>query len=50
MVGAAGELPAVLGDVLENGDLLLMMGAGDIGQVAQHVATRGFVAVDGEAQ
>ena len=50
VVGAAGELPAVLGDVLENGDLLLMMGAGDIGQVAQHVATRGFVAVDGEAQ
>ena len=50
VVGAAGELPAVLGDVLENGDRLLMMGAGDIGQVAQHVATRGFVAVDGEAQ
>ena len=50
VVGAAGELPAVLGDVLENGDLLLMMGAGDIGQVAQHVATRGFVAADGEAQ
>ena len=50
VVGAAGELPAVLGDVLENGDLLLMMGAGDIGQVAQHVATRGFVSVDGEAQ
>ena len=50
VVGAAGELPAVLGDVLENGDLLLMMGAGDIGQVAQHVATRGFVTVDGEAQ
>ena len=50
VVGAAGELPAVLGDVLENGDLLLMRGAGDIGQVAQHVATRGFVSVDGEAQ
>ena len=44
VVGAASELPAVLGDVLEDGDLLLMMGAGDIGQVAQHVAMHGFVA------
>jgi len=43
VVGAASELPGVLGDVLENGDLLLMMGAGDIGQAAQHVATHGFV-------
>jgi UDP-N-acetylmuramate--alanine ligase len=43
VVGAASELPGVLGDVLENGDLLLMMGAGDIGQAAQQVATHGFV-------
>ena len=42
VVGSAAELPAVLGDVLEGGDLLLMMGAGDIGQAAQHVASRGF--------
>ena len=45
VVGGASELPTVLGDVLENGDLLLMMGAGDIGQVAQHVAMHGFTAV-----
>src|SRR5690606_17373762 len=45
VVGGASELPTVLGDVLENGDLLLMMGAGDIGQAAQHVAMHGFTAV-----
>ncbi|GAB2625326.1 UDP-N-acetylmuramate--L-alanine ligase [Novilysobacter erysipheiresistens] len=49
VVGAVGELPAVLGDVLEDGDLLLMMGAGDIGQAAQHVAMHGFVAPNGDA-
>ncbi|MGH8085523.1 MAG: UDP-N-acetylmuramate--L-alanine ligase [Lysobacter sp.] len=49
VVGGAGELPAVLGDVLEDGDLLLMMGAGDIGQAAQHVAMHGFVAANGDA-
>ncbi|MDQ3206154.1 MAG: UDP-N-acetylmuramate--L-alanine ligase [Pseudomonadota bacterium] len=43
VVGSAGELPAVLGDILEDGDLLLMMGAGDIGQAAQQVAAHGFV-------
>ncbi len=48
VIGAASELPAVLGDVLEDGDLLLMMGAGDIGQAAQQVAMHGFFAADGE--
>ncbi|MGY0797690.1 UDP-N-acetylmuramate--L-alanine ligase [Lysobacter sp. A286] len=43
VVGAAHELPSVLGDVLEDGDLLLLMGAGDIGQAAQQIATHGFV-------
>ncbi|MCM2335780.1 MAG: UDP-N-acetylmuramate--L-alanine ligase, partial [Pseudomonas sp.] len=42
VVGGAGELSGVLGDVLRDGDLLLMMGAGDIGAAAQAVATRGF--------
>jgi UDP-N-acetylmuramate--alanine ligase len=42
VVGSAGELPAVLGDVLQDGDLLLVMGAGDIGQVANELATNGF--------
>jgi len=29
-------------DVLKDGDLLLVMGAGDIGHVASDIATRGF--------
>ncbi|MDV3254900.1 MAG: UDP-N-acetylmuramate--L-alanine ligase [Lysobacter sp.] len=49
VVGSARELPQVLGDVLEDGDLLLMMGAGDIGQAAQYVATHGFTAIEGDA-
>ncbi|MEG3192737.1 UDP-N-acetylmuramate--L-alanine ligase [Lysobacter sp. D1-1-M9] len=44
VVGSAGDLPGVLGDVLEDGDLLLLMGAGDIGQAAQQVAMGGFAA------
>jgi len=32
----------VLPDVLQDGDLLLMMGAGDIGAVATHIAVEGF--------
>src|SRR5690606_18966398 len=35
VIGPVSELPAVLADVLEDGDLLLLMGAGDIGQAAQ---------------
>ena len=34
----AGVLP----DVLQDGDLLLMMGAGDIGAMATHLAVEGF--------
>jgi UDP-N-acetylmuramate--alanine ligase len=49
VVGSARELPQLLGDVLEDGDLLLMMGAGDIGQAAQYVATHGFTAIEGDA-
>jgi UDP-N-acetylmuramate--alanine ligase len=44
VVGPASELAAVLADVLEDGDLLLLMGAGDIGQAAQQISTQGFVA------
>jgi len=47
VVGGAEELQSVLADVLEDGDLLLMMGAGDIGQAAQQVATQGFTAREG---
>jgi len=48
VVGKASELAAVLPDVLQDGDLLLMMGAGDIGAVASHIAVEGFKA-EGEA-
>ena len=47
VVGSAGDLPAVLPDVLRDGDLLLVMGAGDIGHTAQELATAGFGAPDG---
>ena len=42
VVGGAQELAAVLPDVLRDGDLLLLMGAGDIGHAAQHLAAHGF--------
>ena len=42
VVGAAQELRDVLPDVLRDGDLLLMMGAGDIGHAAQQLAELGF--------
>lgn len=43
VVGSTAELPEVLTDVLRDGDLLMLMGAGDIGHVAQHIAANGFV-------
>ena len=45
VVGSAGELAAVLPDVLLDGDLLLLMGAGDIGHAAQQLAAHGFEGV-----
>ncbi|MFC0676954.1 UDP-N-acetylmuramate--L-alanine ligase [Lysobacter korlensis] len=42
VVGGAGDLRAVLPDVLHDGDLLLVMGAGDIGHAAQQIAVHGF--------
>jgi UDP-N-acetylmuramate--alanine ligase len=42
LVASAAELPAVLPDLLQDGDLLLVMGAGDIGQVASQIASSGF--------
>ncbi|MDH5833020.1 UDP-N-acetylmuramate--L-alanine ligase [Luteimonas kalidii] len=42
VVGSAQELRDVLPDVLQDGDLLLMMGAGDIGHAAQQLARDGF--------
>ncbi len=42
VVGSAAELPEALSSVLRDGDLLLMMGAGDIGQVAQLLARDGL--------
>src|SRR5690606_35680406 len=42
VVNGPGDLRGVLPDILEDGDLLLVMGAGDIGQVAQQLAAEGF--------
>ena len=42
VVGKASDLASVLPDVLRDGDLLLLMGAGDIGHVAQQIAAGGF--------
>ena len=42
VVGGPGDLAGVLPDVLQDGDLLLLMGAGDIGAAAQQLATQGF--------
>jgi UDP-N-acetylmuramate--alanine ligase len=45
VVNGAADLARVLPDVLEADDLLLMMGAGDIGHAAQHIAAQGFEGV-----
>ena len=42
VVNGASDLTDVLPDVLGDGDLLLMMGAGDIGHAAQQIAANGF--------
>jgi len=42
VVSQVAELAAVLPDVLQDGDLLLLMGAGDIGHIAQQIAAQGF--------
>jgi len=42
VVSGAADLAGVLPDVLNDGDLLLMMGAGDIGHAAQQIAAHGF--------
>mgnify|MGYP006204534109 CR=1 FL=1 len=44
--GPARELPGVLADVLHDGDLLLVMGAGDIGGVVAELATNGIHGVN----
>ena len=42
VVGSASELPDALSSLLRDGDLLLVMGAGDIGQVSQLLAHNGL--------
>ena len=42
VVGSAREIAQVLPGVLHDGDLLLVMGAGDIGHVANDIASKGF--------
>ncbi|MGH8031017.1 MAG: UDP-N-acetylmuramate--L-alanine ligase [Luteimonas sp.] len=46
VVGGAGDLRAVLPDILRDGDLLLLMGAGDIGHAAQQLSADGFAGGD----
>jgi UDP-N-acetylmuramate--alanine ligase len=43
VVGSAQDLREVLPDILHDGDLVLMMGAGDIGHAAQQLAGQGFM-------
>jgi UDP-N-acetylmuramate--alanine ligase len=43
VAGPAKALPRMLGDVLKDGDLLLMMGAGDIGAVSNELAQHGLI-------
>lgn len=42
VVGSAKQLDGVLNELLQDGDLLLMMGAGDIGAAAQAIGNNGF--------
>ena len=42
VVEKSAALRSVLPDILQDGDLLLVMGAGDIGGVAQQLASEGF--------
>ncbi|MDR6991161.1 UDP-N-acetylmuramate--L-alanine ligase [Luteimonas sp. 3794] len=46
VVNGADELAGVLPDILQDGDLLLMMGAGDIGAAVQKLAQAGFQAAE----
>ncbi|HEV7269642.1 UDP-N-acetylmuramate--L-alanine ligase [Pseudoxanthomonas sp.] len=46
VVSQVSELVDVLPDVLQDGDLLLLMGAGDIGHMSHHIAAHGFAAKD----
>jgi UDP-N-acetylmuramate--alanine ligase len=46
VVNAASELATVLPDVLQDGDLVLLMGAGDIGAAALALAANGFAGED----
>jgi UDP-N-acetylmuramate--alanine ligase len=41
-VGSADEVPAMLGNQLRDGDLLLTMGAGDIGRIARRLGESGL--------
>lgn len=41
------SLPSHLGDILREDDVLLLMGAGNIGTVAQHIKEKGLVDMEG---
>ena len=50
VVGGPADLATVLPDVLRDGDLLLLMGAGDIGAAAQQLAAQGFTTTHRDPQ
>ena len=49
VVSTVGDLPTILHHMLQDGDLLLLMGAGDIGHIAQHIAATNPIALDSSA-
>jgi UDP-N-acetylmuramate--alanine ligase len=42
VVNSARELATVLPDILQDGDIVLLMGAGDIGAIANDIGSKGF--------
>ena len=42
LISAVEELPLELPSMLEDGDLVLLLGAGSIGQIAQDIREHGF--------
>lgn len=48
LISDANDLPAELPAILEDGDLVLLLGAGSIGQVAQQIREQGFLPEESE--
>ena len=48
LISDVNDLPAELPAILEDGDLVLLLGAGSIGQVAQQIREQGFLPEESE--